>query len=146
MVIHVRKGIWFQRHVSYCFSFFLSISHHECFGQCVEFFWKLWKTHLEADSVLFYWAQASCFETRFNMSVMNTSGERNPTSPQHYSTYLRPTSRFLSSCVWCLQQLLETSHARLWVSPGWVSVGHIFSHPPSFSYARTLFQQWLQVT
>lgn len=78
------------------------------------------------------------------MWVVNTSGD----TTLHYST-----SRFLSSsCVWCLQQLgqvlVETSHVRLWlwVSPGWVSIGHIFSHPPSFSYARTLFQKWLQVT
>lgn len=80
------------------------------------------------------------------MSVVNTSGESDPMSPQHYSAYLRPTSWFLSSCVWCLQQLVETSHVRLWVSPGWVSAGHIFSHRPSFSCTRTLFQQWLQVT
>lgn len=85
-----------------------------------------------------------------NMSVVNTAERLIRWTQPYISPYLRPTIRFLSlSCVLCLQQLgrglVETSHVRSWVSPGWVSVGHI-CHPPSFSYAHTLFQQWLQVT
>lgn len=150
MHLFLRKGIWLLRHISHCFSFFLSILVSVSVSSYNSSTFKNTSRGCFC-AILLSSGQASCIETWYNMSVVNTSGERDPTSPQHYSTYLRPTSRFLSlSCVWCLQQLgrglVETSHVRLWVSPGWVSVGHIFSHPPSFSYARTLFQQWLQVT